>query len=245
MKKSMIAIFMIVLFALPVHAGMLDDVMKGISLPAGLPSDDAKSKNIDDKTAASGIKEALSIGTANAVSAVSRMDGYFSNQAIKILLPDKIQKAAVIVGKMGYQKQVDDFVLSMNRAAEAAAPKAKAHFVDAIKAMTFDDVRKIMSGGNTAATDYFKSKMSDKLYKEFKPIVGKNMQQVGVTNSYKAMTDQFAAVPFMKTESVDLDHYVTTKTLDGLFYMVGQEELKIRTDPAAQVTDLLKKVFGK
>jgi hypothetical protein len=173
------------------------------------------------------------------------MDGYFSNQLIKILLPDNIQKVANILGKMGYQKQVDDFVLSMNRAAEKAAPKATDLFVDAIKSMTFDDARNVLQGGDTAATDFFKAKTSNKLHDAFKPIVSSTMNQVGVTLSYKEMMGKADVIPFINKESMDLDNYVTNKALDGLFIMVGQEEKKIRTDPAARVTDLLKTVFGK
>jgi hypothetical protein len=144
MKKSIIpfSTLLSLLFGLPVHADGLGDVMKGIKLPLGLPGGAGTATNIDDLTAVSGIKEALAIGTAYAVSTVSGVGGYFTNQAIKIL------QAAEIPGKIGYAKQVDDFVLSMNRAAEAAAPKAKAYFIDAIKAMTLDDARKIVSGGN-------------------------------------------------------------------------------------------------
>ncbi len=224
------------------HAGTLDDILKGVKLPTG----NTGGANIDDNTVVSGLKEALSIGTGNAVLSTSKIDGYFKNQIIKILLPDKIQDAANILGKLGYQKQVDNFVLSMNRAAEKAAPKAKAFFVDAIKAMTFEDAKKILSGGDTAATEYFKSKTFNKLQDAFKPIVSKSMNEVGVTRSYKEMTGKYTfAVPFGTIDSLDLDQYVTNKALDGLFYMIGQEEKKIRTNPATQVTDLLKKVFGK
>ena len=192
------------------------------------------------------MKEALSIGTGNAVVSTSKLDGYFANQAIKILLPDKIQKVADVLRKVGYQKQVDDFVLSMNRAAENAAPKARQFFVDAIKEMSFQDAMKILKGNETAATEYFKSKTFDKLYTAFKPPVSASMDKVGVTKSYKNMMGTYTkSIPFAKTESLDLDHYVTTKSLDGLFYMIGQEEKQIRTNPAARVTDLLKKVFGK
>ena len=111
--------------------------------------------------------------------------------------------------------------------------------------MSIEDARKILSGSNTSATQYFKSKTSSKLYDEFKPSVSESMNQVGVTRSYNAMMGKVPSVPFGKQESVDLDHYVTTKALDGLFYMVGQEEQKIRTNPAARTTDLLKKVFSK
>jgi hypothetical protein len=199
----------------------------------------------DNATIVSGLKEALSVATGDAVQAVGRPDGYFSNQAIKILMPEKIRTVADVAGKLGFQKEVDDFVLSMNRAAEHAAPKAKEYFVDAIKQMTFEDAKKILNGGDTAATEYFKAKTFDKLYAAFKPDVSASMNEVGVTRSYKAMMEKYQAVPFMKAESLDLDHYVTQKSLDGLFTMVGQEEKKIRTDPAAQVTDLLKQVFGK
>ncbi len=224
------------------YAGPLDDLLKG-RLPAGAG---AIGGGQDDKTLVSGLKEALSIGTGNAVTSVSKVDGYFTNQMIKILLPERIQDAANLLGKLGYQKQVDNFVLSMNRAAEKAAPKAKAFFVDAIKQMTFEDAKKIYSGGDTAATEYFKSKTFTKLYDVFKPTVAKSMNEVGVTRSYKEMTGKYTAgAPLGSMESLDLDQYVTNKALDGLFYMVGQEEKKIRTDPAAQVTDLLRKVFGK
>jgi len=225
-----------------------DALKKGLpQLPGtgGSPTGQAAGAGLDDSTIASGLKDALSVGTKNAISLVSKLNGYFGNQAIKILLPDNIQKAAELAGKVGYQKQVDEFILSMNRAAEKAAPKAASYFADAIKAMSIEDARKILSGGNTAATEYFKSKTSAKLYDEFKPSVSESMNQVGVTHAYNAMMGKVPSVPFAKPESVDLDHYVTTKALDGLFYMVGQEEQKIRTNPAAQTTDLLKKVFGK
>ena len=225
------------------YAGPLDDVLKGVKLPAGV---NMPGTGQDDSTVVSGLKEALSIGTGNAVTSTSKLDGYFKNQMIKVLLPENIQTMAGVLGKLGYQKQVDDFILSMNRAAEKAAPKAKAYFVDAIKQMSFDDARKILGGGDTAATDYFKSKTSGKLFNEFKPVVSKSMNDVGVTKSYKEMTGKYtSAVPFASLESLDLDQYVTNKALDGLFYMVGQEEKKIRTDPAARVTDLLRKTFGK
>jgi hypothetical protein len=246
MKKKVFLLSVLFLSAMTLlsYAGTLDDMLKGVKLPA--VGEIAGGGGKDDNTVVSGLKEALSIGTGNAVASTSKIDGYFRNQIIKVLLPDKIQDAANILGKLGYQKQVDNFVLSMNRAAEKAAPKAKTFFVDAIKAMTFEDAKKILSGGDTAATEYFKSKTFNKLQDAFKPVVSKSMNEVGVTRSYKEMTGKYTStVPFGKMESLDLDKYVTDKALDGLFYMVGQEEKKIRTDPAARVTDLLKSVFGK
>lgn len=174
----------------------------------------AAGKGLDDSTIASGLKEALAIGTKNAVGLVSTLNGYYGNEAIKILLPDKIQKAADLAGRLGYQKQVDEFIQSMNHAAEKAAPKAASYFADSIKGMTIDDARKILAGGNTSATEYFKSKTSSKLYDEFKPSISESMDQAGVARSYNAMMSKVPANPFVKTESVDLDHYVTTKALD-------------------------------
>ena len=140
---------------------------------------------------------------------------------------------------------MDNLVLAMNRAAESAAPKATALFVQAIKEMTFDDARKILQGGDTAATDYFKGKTSQKLYDQFKPVVVSSMNKVGVAKAYKDLMTPYQSMPFASKETLDLDHYVTSKALDGLFTMVAEEEKKIRTDPAARVTDLLKRVFGK
>jgi transcriptional regulator with PAS, ATPase and Fis domain len=195
---------------------------------------------------AAGLKEALAVGTGNAVQMLSKSNGYFGDAAVKILMPENMQKAAEVLKKAGYQKDVDEFVLSMNRAAEQAAPKARPIFEDAVKKMTFDDAQKIIKGNNTAATDYFKAKTSPQLTDAFKPVVSDSMNQVGATRSYKELTDRYnSMVPFGKMDSFDLDSYVTKKSLDGMFYKVGQEEAKIRTNPAARTTDLLKKVFGK
>ena len=193
-----------------------------------------------------GLKEALAVGTGNAVQMLSKSNGYFGDAAVKILMPEKMQKAAEVLKKAGYQKEVDDFILSMNRAAEQAAPKARPIFEDAVKKMSFDDAQKILKGGNTAATDYFKAKTSSQLTDAFKPVIADSMNQVGATRSYKALTDRYnSMMPFGKMDSFDLDSYVTGKSLDGMFLKVGQEEAKIRTNPAARTTDLLKKVFTK
>jgi uncharacterized protein YidB (DUF937 family) len=238
MKRTFLQAIFLIIFAGNTLAISLDDVMKGVGGAT-------KTGATDNATAASGLKEALSIGTENAVKNVSQLDGYFGNTMIKILMPEKIQKVADVLKMAGYEKQVDDFILSMNRAAEKAAPLAASYFKDAIKEMTIQDATKILNGGDTSATQYFKSKTQDKLYEAFNPIVSSSMNEVGVTRSYKEMMGQYESLPFMSKESVDLDHYVTNKSLDGLFYMIGQEEKKIRTDPAARVTDLLKTVFGK
>jgi len=237
MRKIALLIMVILFFSAPLcYAGLFDDILRGIGV--------SKEEGLDDDTVISGLKEALSISTDKAVKSVSQIDGYFGNLDIRILMPENVQKVADVLKMLGFQKQVDDFILSMNRAAEKAAPKATSFFVDAIKEMTFEDARKILDGGDTAATEYFESKTFDKLYDAFKPIVSTSMDEVGVTRSYKAMMDK-NPLPLVSEESLDLDHYVTTKALDGLFHMVAQEEKNIRTDPAARVTELLRKVFGK
>jgi hypothetical protein len=218
----------------------LDSLMKGAdALKKG------SAPAVDDKTGGAGIKEALAVGTENAVKSLSKSDGYFANEAVKILMPDSIKRVADVARMAGFQKQVDEFVLSMNRAAEAAAPAAAQYFGDAIRAMTLDDVRGILSGGDTAATDFFRSKTQDKLYAAFKPVVSKKVGEVGATKAYTDMMGRFEKMPMGGKQSLDLEDYVTKKALDGLFLTVAKEEKNIRSNPAARTTDLLKKVFGK
>ncbi len=203
-----------------------------------------KSSTLPDSKLASGLKEALQVGTSNAVKSTGKVDGYFGNPAIKILMPEKMRTLEKGLRAVGYGPQVDEFVLSMNRAAEKAAPAAKKIFLDAVMAMTFDDVRKIFSGGDTAATEYFKSKTGADLAKAFRPIVEKATSDVGVTQKYKQLAGQAQSIPFVKTQSLDIDQYVVDKALDGLFYQLAQEEKNIRKNPAARVTKTLKEVFG-
>jgi len=191
------------------------------------------------------LKEALQVGSENAVKLTGRTDGYFKNQAIKILMPEQLRTLERGLRTVGYGSEVDKLVLNMNRAAERAAPAAKQIFWDAIGAMTIDDAQKILGGGNTAATDYFKGKTTDQLTQAFRPVVERTMNEVGVTRQYNELLGQAKAIPFFRTEDYDLDRYVVGKALDGLFLVVGQEERKIRTNPAARVTDLLKEVFAK
>jgi hypothetical protein len=220
----------------------LDDVLKGAGALSKTPGATAGTSNLTTDTA--GIKEALAVGTEKAVKSLGRENGYFGNAAVKILMPSSLQKVAEVAKMAGYQKQVDEFILSMNRAAEAAAPLAAKYFGDAIRDMTLDDVRGILAGGNTAATDFFRRKTSDKLYTAFRPVVSQKVGEVGATRAYKDMMGRYQSVPLMGGQSLDLDDYVTKKSLDGLFFVVGQEEKKIRTNPAARTTDLLKQVFG-
>jgi hypothetical protein len=196
-----------------------------------------------DKTSL-GLKEALSVGIENAVQFLGRPDGYFRNELVKILLPPQFKAAERAMRLAGLSNVVDQFVLSMNRAAETAAPFAKEIFVGAIKEITFDDARRILTGSNTAATEFFKGKTTDKLTNLFKPVVQKAMAEVGVTKQYQTFVGRVKMLPFVKAESLDLDQYVVGKALDGLFFTLGEEEKKIRTNPAARITALLKEVFG-
>jgi Protein of unknown function (DUF4197) len=205
----------------------------------------AQARGLSDATIASGLKEALQVGTQNAVSVTGRPDGYFQNAAIKILMPSQLQPIEKGLRAVGYGPQLDELVLSMNRAAERAAPAAKPIFLEAITAMSFDDARKIVTGSPTAATEYFKGKTSEKLTAAFQPVVAQTMREVGVTRQYQELMGRAQAIPFLKSQTFDLDHYVVAKSLDGLFFVLGQEEQKIRTNPAARATDLLKQVFGR
>jgi hypothetical protein len=212
-----------------------------ISRLPGLPNQNG----LTDSKIGSGLKEALRVGASNAVKVTGRPNGYFGNEAIKILMPKSLRPIEKALRSMGYGSQIDAFILSMNRSAEAAAPAAQKIFADAIVSMSFDDARKILSGGDTAATDYFKSKTTEQLTAAFKPVVEKTMDENGVTQQYKEIAGQAQNIPFMKSPELDITQYVVSKALDGLFYVLGEEERKIRQDPAAQTTNLLKEVFGK
>lgn len=244
MRNAIIVSAAIVLMLAGVsHAGFFDELFK--SAPkAG--SSAGKPEVLDEATIVSGLLEALEVGAGNAVSSISKVDGYFTNEAIKILMPPNVRQAADLLEMAGFNKQVDDFVLSMNRAAEMAAPKALPLLTEAIKQTTFDDAKKILNGSDTAATDYFRTKTFDSLYGEFKPVISASMNDAGVTQYYKALMDSYSStIPFASSISVDLDDYVTNGSIDGLFRMVAEEEKKIRSDPAARVTDTLKEVFGR
>ena len=191
-----------------------------------------------------GLKEALQVGTEKAVGLVSQPDGFYKNPAIKIPLPESVQKVEKLLRTAGYGEKVDAFELSMNRSAERAAPEAKSIFWDAISDMNFDDAQKILNGRDNEATLYFEDKTSTRLQEVFKPIVKDAMGQVGVTRSYQDLNEKITSLPFGKSASFDLDQYVTDGALQGLFKMLAEQERQIRTQPAARVTDLLQKVFA-
>lgn len=206
----------------------------------------------DSLQAARGIKEALLTGAADAVQQTGRKDGFFGDPAIKILMPEKLRPVESGLRAIGYGPKIDDLVLSMNRAAEAAVPQARPIFEKAIRNMTFTDAQRIVSGGKQAATNYFKQKTSGELTTAFTPIVKKTMSQYAVVKQYNDLIGEYQLGPLAMgglfgdaAPSLDINSYVVQKSLDGLFYMIGQQEQKIRTDPAAQVSPLLRQVFGR
>ena len=219
-------------------SAQFDKVFKELGSMSGSGS------GLSDAKIGSGLQEALKVGTENAVVQTGTVDGFLMNKAIKILMPKPLQTIEQPLRLVGYGPQIDEFIVSMNRAAEKAVPFAKEIFWDAIGQMTFDDARKILNGGDTAATDYFKAKTSKKLQTAFKPPVETVMADVGVTRQYNDLIGKYKSVPFAKSVSFDINQYVTEKATDGVFFVVGQEEKKIRTNPAARASDLLKEVFG-
>lgn len=241
MRTNLVIGLMFVFLAVPVaptyggFGNFLKDVQKAIG----------GKKPLSEAEIIQGLKEALRIGTAKAIEKVSKVNGYYGNAKIRIPLPSNIQRVEKLLRTGGYGEKLQAFELSMNRAAERAAPQAKTIFVDAAKQMSFSDARKILKGRENEATLYFKGKTSSTLHKMFKPIVHNAMSQVGVTRRYQDLDAKVRTIPFAKRLSLDLDQYVTERALDGLFLMLAEEEAKIRRDPKARVTDLLKRVFGK
>jgi len=214
------------------------DLLK--SLKEVLPTGELSESEI-----AKGLKEALEIGTRNAVAQVSSLDGYYRNPEIRIPLPQQIKKTEELMRSFGLGDQLDAFVLSMNRAAETAAPEAREIFFDAIFQMGIDDARRILEGADNEATLYFQEHTEDRLTAAFMPIAHDAMAEVGVTRIWQNIETRMDAIPFLaESFQFDLDRYVTEKALDGLFLVLAEEEKKIREDPAARVTELLKKVFG-
>jgi hypothetical protein len=191
---------------------------------------------LSDAQIGSGLKEALAVGTQKAVKQVARPGGYLENKAIKILLPQSLHPVETGLRAIGQGPRIDDFIASMNHAAGI--------FGNAVRAMTIDDARKLLTGGNTSITDYFKEKTSAQLSVAFRPHVEKAMAANGVTQKYNALLGQAPQLPFMKSSKMDINSYVVGKALDGLFYELGEQEKQIRTNPAARTTDLLRKVFG-
>lgn len=200
---------------------------------------------LTDSNIASGLKEALSKGTEKAVSTLSRNGGYSKNGLYKLTVPEDLQKFGNTLRKIGLGSQVDNFETKMNEAAEEACIKAGPIFIDAISDMTLDDVRNILMGSKTAATDYFHQKTSQKLKAEYFPIVKVKMEEIGLVGEYNNLMSKYNSIPFTPKVNFQLEDYVTDKALKGLFSMLAETEQDIRENPAARTSALLKRVFAE
>jgi hypothetical protein len=200
-----------------------------------------------------GVKQALSNGLQHAVSQLGHEGGFLTNLEVKIQMPERLKLVEKTLRSLKQDKLADNFVTAMNRAAEQAVPEATMVFVDAVRQMSIDDAKRILTGPTNAATEYFRRATATNLFERFHPIVQKATAAAGVTSTYKKMTAAAAGSQntftkslggLMGSDAMDVDTYVTNKALDGLFKMVADEEAKIRANPAARSTDLLQKVFG-
>ena len=199
---------------------------------------------VTNKEAASGLKSALEQGSSAAVDLLGKTDGFFGNKAVKIPLPGSLKKYEKLMRRVGMGKYADELILTMNRAAEAAVPEAKKLFVDAIKKMSVQDAKGILTGGQTSGTDYFKRTTSPQLREKFLPIVKSATAKVQLAETYNEYAQKGAQFGLVSKENANLDDYVTQKALDGLFYMVAEEEKKIRQNPLQAGSAIVKKVFG-
>lgn len=199
---------------------------------------------LTDSEIGAGLKEALKVGTGRVVGQLGVIDGYYADPAIRIPLPGELDRVHDVLSKIGLGGMTADLELKLNRAAERAAPEAKAVFWQAITEMTITDVREIWQGPDDAATQYFRGKMTVPLTDRFMPIVLDSMSDVGAVRAYDRMMARYEAIPFVPDIKADLTHYTVRKSLDGLFHYVAKEEAAIRRDPAKRTTQLLQRVFG-
>lgn len=218
----------------PGWVGFLQDVFPSVS-----------STKLSETTIGQGLREALSIGIDKAVSAASQRGGYLENEAIRIRFPEQLSVIETGLRTVGMGAAFDEFEQSVNRAAEAAAPQAKEILLNALFDLSIDDARKLLRGGETAATDYFRTRSWGELHQAFRPYLKKTMERYRASEIYNQLIAAYQKIPFaQKPALVSADEYATDKALEGLFYLVAEQEKKIRTDPAARVTDLLRSVFG-
>ena len=209
----------------------------GLSHAAGLDQ-------ITSREAASGLRAALEKGSSAAVASLGRTDGFFGNPNVRIPLPESMQRAEKLMRRFGMARQADELILSLNRAAEAAVPEARALFVDAVRKMTLQDAKAILKGGDTAGTDYFRRSTERDLRRRFLPIVQRATEKVGLAQYYNRYAEKGVAFGLVAKEDANLDAYVTEKALDGLFLTVAEEEKKLRSDPAGAGTAIIRRVFG-
>ena len=233
-------VLLIILCSCVADAGQLEQIVK--QAEDSLQHRDTS--GLSDNKIVAGLKQALQVSTSRAVAQTGRPDGFLKNDAIKITLPPRLETVGRGLRLIGMGGKVDELEVAMNRAAEQATPQAKQIFVASLRKMTFDDARHILTGNDTAATDYFKRTSTPDLTTAFAPIVHSSMEHVGLIQQYDRFIQSTPGGSALANE-FDLNKYVVGKTLDGLFYMLGEEEKKIRKNPAAQTTQLLKQVFGR
>jgi len=218
---------------------MLDSATKAIGGQQGLTTSALSNSEI-----AAGLREALANGVRTAVETLGQTDGFWRNELVRIGMPDSVEKVADAVRKFGGASYVDEFELTMNRAAEQAVPAAADIFADAVSQMSIEDAQQILAGPDDAATKYFRRTAGDRLATSFRPIVEGATAKTGVTSAYKQMVGQAGPVAGMLGGASDLDGYVTEQAVDGLFAMIAVEEKRIRENPAARTSELLQRVFG-
>lgn len=203
-----------------------------------------RAAKVSEVDAASGIRAALERGAGAAVDLLGRPDGFLGNPKVRIPLPGVLKDAAKIARYTGQQKQVDDLVTAMNRAAEAAVPEARALLVSAVKSMSVDDAQRIVSGGDDSVTKFFAAKTRKPLAEKFLPIVTRQTEKVDLAARYNALAGKASGMGLVKGDEANVERYVTGKALDGLYLMIGEEEKKIRRDPVGTGSALLSRVFG-
>lgn len=204
----------------------------------------AQLNRITNKEAVTALKSALDKGAQEAVASLGRTDGFFGNERVKIPLPESLHKAEGLMRRFGMGKYADELVLTMNRAAEAAVPEAKTLLVGAVKKMSVEDAKGILTGGDTAGTAYFRRSTEDQLRARFLPIVSKATAKVKLAEKYTEYADRGVRFGLVSKEDANLDAYVTQKALDGLFLVIADEEKKIRQDPVGSASSIIRKVFG-
>ena len=200
--------------------------------------------DITNSEAIRGLRQALNDGSAAAVAQLGVENGFFANPRVKIPLPPSLQKIERGLRAFGMRKEADELVLAMNRAAEAAVPEAKQLLTDAVRKMSVQDAKGILAGGDTAATDYFQRATRSQLGQRFLPIVRKATDTVGLAQQYNALAGQGAALGLVKEDQASIERYVTQKTLDGLYYMIGEQEKAFRANPVGASSTIVRKVFG-
>lgn len=205
---------------------------------------DALAAALSQTDAAAGVRAALERGSVAAVGRLGKPDGFLGNPKVRIGLPGSLDGAAKMLKMAGQQGKIDELVTAMNRAAESAVPEAQALLVDAARHISVDDALGILRGGDTAVTDYFARKTREPLGLKFLPIVTRSTQKVALAEKYDALAGKAAGMGLVKKDDANIERYVTGKTLDGLYTMIGEEEKKIRADPVATGSALLKKAFG-